>query len=518
MNKKIYWLLFTFVILLGLFLNFYRLRATQNFFYDVARDMEVVRQMIVEGKLTLLGPQTSFGLNSPLETYFGPLYYYLVAPALLFSRLDPLGPAILTAFFSFLGAILFFLFLRKIVANRWLALFGFFLYVISPLTVEYSRFPWNPNFLPFFSVLILIFLNIFLISKKWFLTLTLGFLSGCLFQLHYVAAGLILALLISLFIFNPQKIFSRLFFWISGFILGILPIIFFEIRHSFFLTKSVVENLTINSDNLWFSLGRIWVYLQTFLARFFGLDNYSTVMMERSHSMTSLILTFIFIGFLIFLWLDKKEEKERKIILFLTLGLFFGLIFASFYGQFQKERIEDRYLLPLLPILVIFLVLFTQKITKKLAGFNHLLRYVFLVFFFSFFIALSLSAFKKDWQIVNRKISIDFNNVNLQGAKQIAMIIANDVSQNNFQNKFNIANIVDGNTRAIYYRYFLNVIGQKPMNVEAYPEAKILYVISDKGDSETINYSVWEIESFRPKKISQKWNTDYQVKIYRIEN
>ncbi len=517
MNKKIYWLLFTFVILLGLFLNFYRLRATQNFFYDVARDMEVVRQMIVEGKLTLLGPQTSFGLNSPLETYFGPLYYYLVAPALLLSRLDPLGPAILTAFFSFLGAILFFLFLRKIVTNHWLALFGFFFYLISPLTVEYSRFPWNPNFLPFFTVLILFFLSLYLQRKKWFWLFVLGFLSGCLFQLHYVSLGIILSLLIGLFIFNTKKILSRLFLWGLGFIFGILPIIIFEIRHNFFLTKSTIRNLTVSSGNFWFSLNGIFSYLRILIGRFFGFEQYSILFMEKSHSIISLISVFIFAALLIFLLIDKRH-KERKIILFLTVGLFLGLFFASIFGQFQKERIEDRYLLPLLPILVIFLVFFTQKIIEKLASFNHLLRYVFLVIFFSFFIVLSLSAFKKDWQIVNRKISIDFNNVNLQGAKQIAMIIANDVSQNNFQNKFNIANIVDGNTRAIYYRYFLNVLGQKPMSVEVYPEAKILYVISDKGDSETINYSVWEITSFRPKKISQKWDTDYQVKIYRLEN
>jgi hypothetical protein len=516
-SKKIYWIFLSLIIALGAFLFFYRLRETQNFFYDVARDMEVVRQIIVDKKWTLLGPQTSFGLNSPLETYFGPLYYYLVAPALLFSRLDPFGPAILTAFFSFLGAILFFLFLRKIVANRWLALFGFFFYLISPLTVEYSRFPWNPNFLPFFSVLILLFLNIFLISKKWFLIMILGFLSGCLFQLHYVAAGLILALLISLFIFNPQKNFSRVFFWVSGFILGILPIIIFEIRHNFFLTKSIVRNLTVNSGNFWFSLSGIFNYLRTLIGRFFGFEQYSILFMEKSHSIVSLISVFIFATLLIFLLIDKKH-KERKIILFLTVGLFLGLFFALTFGQFQKERIEDRYLLPLLPIIPTFLVLFLEKIFIKIANLKSNPKIFFFLLISLILMALSLAAIKKDWVIVNRKIGIDFNQVNLQGAQKIAEIIAKDVSQNNFQDKFNVANIVDGNSRAIYYRYFLNVLGQKPMVVEAYPDSKILYVISDKDKLKTLNYPVWEINSFHPKRISDEWTTDFKIKIYRLEN
>lgn len=132
MNKKIYWLFLSLITALGAFLFFYRLRETQNFFYDVARDMEVVRQMIVDKKWTLLGPQTSFGLNTTSETYFGPLYYYLIFPALFFSRLNPLGPSFLIAFLS-LSSGIFFFFLFKEHHQKLLAfcLGGFFLFNFS---------------------------------------------------------------------------------------------------------------------------------------------------------------------------------------------------------------------------------------------------------------------------------------------------------------------------------------------------------------------------------------------------
>lgn len=394
---------------------------------------------------------------------------------------------------------------------------GVFFYLISPLTVEYSRFPWNPNFLPFFTVLILFFLSLYLQRGKWFWLLVLGFLSGCLFQLHYVSVGIILSLLISLFIFNTKKILSRFFLWGSGFIFGILPMIFFETRHNFFLTKSIVRNLTVSNGNFWFSLGGMFDYLRTLIGRFFGFEQYSTLFMEKSHSIVSLISVFIFAALLIFLLIDKKR-KERKITLFLTIGLFLGLFFALVFGQFQKERIEDRYLLPLLPIFLTFFIIFLGKIFIKITNFKSSFRNFFLFLLGLVLIFLSLTAIKKDWMIISRKIVIDFNHVNLQGAQRIAEIITQDVSQNNFQNKFNVANIVDGNSRAIYYRYFLNVLGQKPMAVEAYPDSKILYVISDKDKLETLNYPVWEINSFHPKRISGEWTTDFKVKIYRLEN
>ena len=152
MSKKIYWLIFSLIFLLGIFLIFYRLGQTQNFFYDVARDMETVRQMVVERKLTLLGPRTFFSTGNTVETYFGPLHYYLIAIGLIFSRLDPIGPAFLTGLFGIFGGVLFFLFLRRTKIGPWFSLLGFFFYVISPLIIIHSRFPWNPNFLPFFTV------------------------------------------------------------------------------------------------------------------------------------------------------------------------------------------------------------------------------------------------------------------------------------------------------------------------------------------------------------------------------
>lgn len=508
-----YWLVFFLVLVLGTFLRFYRIRETQNFFYDVARDMEVVRKIIVNKKWTLLGPQTSFGLHSPTETYFGPLYYYLILPALFLSGLDPVGPALLTALFGVLTAVFLFVFLIRLTKNKWLSLGGFFLYLASPLVIEYSRFPWNPNFIPFFVALLFLFLQKHLKKPRLLLVLSIGFISGLLFQLHYVTLGVILATGFSLLFFRPQKFIRPTLALLFGFILGILPMILFEFRHQFFLSKGIINNLAHRPSNLSFSLGKVFIYLRSFLGRFFGLDSYSLVTMEASTSLASLFLAIIFLSLIIFLL--KKGKKDKSMVFSLILAFGLGLFSAPFYSQFQFQRIEDRYLLPIIPVFLSLLIVSVQKIIDFFAPKPSFRKIIFTLIILAF-ISLSFFSLKKDWQIISAKISIDSHQVNLEGTRQIAQIISQDVRKNNLQGKFNLANIVDGNTRGIYYRYFLELNQTPAMRVEDYPRAEVLYVLSKEDADFVLNYPVWEINSFLPQAVADHWLGPFGVKVYKL--
>jgi len=519
MNKKIYWLTFSLVVLLGIFLNFYRLRETQNFFWDVARDMEVVRKMIVDHKWTLLGPTSSIGFGSQQESYFGPFYYYLIYPALILSKLDPVGPAYLTAIFGTSAAVLLYFFLLKLTHHRWLSLLGLFIYLISPLSVEYSRFPWNPNFISFFVILLLIIVEAFLRKGKMLLVLGIGFISGLIFQLHYISMGIISAIFISLLILKPKKIILTLFNFVFGFVVGIFPLVLFELRHNFFLTRGILKIANSGlSGNAPLFLSFIF-NLRSFIGRFFGFDNYSLVKMEKSSSILSLALMLISLS-LIFLFFYSqrhfkiRKEKQNQIIFVLALSFILGLLAAaSFVKASDNPKIEDRYLLPIFPIFLSLFIISLGKLGRLIKNKKKLFLILLIIL-----LPLSIFALKKDIKIISRIIPIDFYHVNLKGAQQIAQIVADDVKENKFEGKFNVANIVDGNTRATYYRYFLNVLGVKPLAVEAYPQTKVLYVISLKSKEQTLIYPVWEINSFAPKKIAKEWGTDFDVKIYRLEN
>ncbi len=86
------------------------------------------------------------------------------------------------------------------------------------------------------------------------------------------------------------------------------------------------------------------------------------------------------------------------------------------------------------------------------------------------------------------------------GVKKASEIIAKDASGD-----FNVAAILDGDTRAYPYRYIIETLGKKPLGVEDYNKSKVLYVIAKGGADNVIGYPVWEIKSFLPAKVTTKW-------------
>ena len=80
------------ILLVGAFFRLYKIDQYMTFLGDEGRDAIIVRRLLVDFDLILIGPGTSIG-----NMYLGPFYYYLLAPALLFSFFSPLGPALLIA-------------------------------------------------------------------------------------------------------------------------------------------------------------------------------------------------------------------------------------------------------------------------------------------------------------------------------------------------------------------------------------------------------------------------------------
>src|SRR3972149_12190225 len=77
------------ILILGALLRLYRIGDYMTFLGDEGRDAIIVRRLLVYGDPILIGPGTSIG-----NMYLGPLYYYMMAPALLLSRFSPVGPAV----------------------------------------------------------------------------------------------------------------------------------------------------------------------------------------------------------------------------------------------------------------------------------------------------------------------------------------------------------------------------------------------------------------------------------------
>lgn len=215
---------FVFFLIIGLacLLRFYQLGPTASFGYDSARDMINLREMILSHKMTLIGPETTIGDKT---IFFGPLHYYINAPALLISGFNPLATYYWTAILSLFAVIIIAIFTKNPIATLFVAVF--------PWLISSSQAAWNPNLVPLFAVL-----GIGLFKKRQYFWS--GLACGLAIQLHYMASlmPLLLALLLLFRWRSEGSSFLKLFL---GIVIGVSPLIIFDLRHQFFLAKTITS-------------------------------------------------------------------------------------------------------------------------------------------------------------------------------------------------------------------------------------------------------------------------------------
>lgn len=151
LGKKAYWVLILIIIVGGIFLRSYHFSDWLHFELDQSRDAKIIDLAYDEGigNLPLLGPKAA---GSFLR--LGPAFYYFnYLSALIFGN-TPSGIAFLMMLFGVLAIPVFYLFSRRYFEKR-VAIGLLAIFSVSVFLVMYSRFSWNPNALPLFTILVL---------------------------------------------------------------------------------------------------------------------------------------------------------------------------------------------------------------------------------------------------------------------------------------------------------------------------------------------------------------------------
>lgn len=347
MNKLKY---FFIILVLGVsvFTHFYRIDQTFIFNNDEGRDALIAFRMIQTKTPVLLGPETSVG-----NMYLGPFYYYLMVPSLLLFGLNPVGPAMMVALLGVLTT-LGIIYLGKKWGNTWSGIVAGLFYALNPVMLHYSRSSWNPNVVPFFSLLLLINWSI---KSKWS-PLIFGILSGIIFQLHYVA----LVLPGLLFLQETWQLYKNrqfntfpkyLLTIITGFILATSPFWLFEARHRFINTRALgtyisekgSESVTVYPKYL----TRVMTNSQTVIRGIIG---------SKSESQSGLSLPIVILSGVILL---VYCVSCRNILSFILLG---SILITSLL----KENIYVHYLSFLFPVISLIIGLSLTSKKWLLAG------------------------------------------------------------------------------------------------------------------------------------------------------
>jgi len=188
-QKKKFIIVAGVVLLLAWLIRVYNLSDWLYFQADQVRNANHTLAVIEGGwrELPLRGPKAG-GTNFHL----GPISYWLETLfAEIFNRNHPVGVVYANLFFVWVSIILVYYYLRQglssLVAGQITILYAF-----SYVTIQYSRFSWNPNGLLFWGLLfVLAIWQVFRLDKsvvwrgRWFLVLGLSY--GVVSQLHTTA-------------------------------------------------------------------------------------------------------------------------------------------------------------------------------------------------------------------------------------------------------------------------------------------------------------------------------------------
>jgi 4-amino-4-deoxy-L-arabinose transferase-like glycosyltransferase len=480
-NKKEVYLL-SFIILIAFLLRIYRISEYLTFLGDEGRDVRIVRD-ILKGNLAFIGPQTSIG-----NMYLGPLYYYIIAPALLLSNLSPIGPAALMAIFGTLTVGLVW-WVGRTWFNKTSGILAALLMTISPVAIIYSRSSWNPNPMPFFALLSIFGLYQVWQGKdhRWLYLSAISFAFAM--QMHYLGLLLIPALAIFWYLSfrNSKKSQKQKKQFLSSTLKSIViflflmsPLVLFDLKHqgmnyhafkAFFTTRQTTINLNPGNSN-----------------RFVPVWNkvVADILLGQTEDSVALISLSVFV---LSIWAFLQEKSKSSAIVLLTwLGL--AILGLSMY----KQHVYSHYFgffWPAMYILVGWIIsrLFQNTYLHKLLG----------IVLLSWLVVVN----------IQRSPLKQTPNNQLQRTERIIDLVIKESGQE----PFNFGLIAKQNYDESY-RYFLENKHSKMVRGEDGISDQLFVVCEDK-ECQPEGNPAWQVAIFGPANTVEQWQVDH-IKIFKL--
>ena len=467
------------IVLLAAYLRLNNITGYMTFLGDEGRDVLVVKRMLVDHKWTLLGPTASVG-----GFFLGPVYYYFMLPFLWLWRLDPTGPAVMVALFGIATVYLLYRAGRDMF-NPWVGIVASALYASSPVVIAYSRSSWNPNLVPFFSLMTIYLLWKYTESGKPRYVFWTGICLGIGLQLHYLFV----------FLFPVAFLWTKPRSWITlgiGFVFGYAPFLLFELRHGFPNTRSIVQFILAGKDT-GFSTVAFQATVSEVIFRSIG----RLVLRLPEGEVPQLWqwrIGGILLASIAILAYSFRNAQYRLLLLW-------GGTVATLYG-FYRRAIYDYYfgIWFALPFFLTALVLYQIK-KIRFAGWA---------------LAGVLVAFLLWWNWEGRPFRYAPNNQLSQASS-----IAREAFEKTNGKLFNFALVTQGNSDHAY-RYFFEIWGNPPVTIEPEfkdPERKTvmdqLIVICEVSACKPLGHPLWEIAGFGTATISGTWQTPF-VTIHKL--
>lgn len=498
-NHKLEFLILLAILLLGALLRLYKISGYMTFLGDEGRDVIIVRRLLIEGHPPLIGPGTSIG-----NMYLGPAYYYMMAIPLLLANFNPVGPAIFIALLGIVTIWFVWYAVRQFFPSQKThvgALAAAFLYAISPVIIIYSRSSWNPNIMPFFSLLVIFSLWKFWINRNFNWLIVTAFAFACVLQSHYLGLLLTPVILIIWFLTytktNKKK--KALIYSLLSLILFLAlmsPLAIFDFRHNFINSKAIIaffsDRQTTVSVLPWKAVPNMWPIF----------TNVTQDLVGAKDMNIGIAVAVIIVLALLFVYLLKKEKyNDKKVFVIFTLTSWLG--FALLGLALYKQHIYDHYygFIFTAPFIII------GGIIQFLISRKNKLLYVFI------FLFIVILAF------------VDFQNSPLRSAPNMqlhrAQYVAKKVEAIANGQRFNFALIADSNYDSAY-RYFLNldkapVVDINPQDTKSTVTDQLIVVCErEKAKCDPTHNPKTEIAAWGWSKVAVEYDNVDGVTIFKL--
>lgn len=401
-----FWLLLAALVILGIFLRTWHHHDWLRFNADQGRDAALVSAVIDNvDSWPLLGPKAG-----GTEFRLGPAFYYFEIISAKFFGNAPDKMAFPDLLSSVLAIPLLFFFLKKYF-DHYISLALTTIFSVSAYAIFYSRFAWNPNSLPFWTMLFLYALHEIVSSQKnrkdlW--AIVAGAALGVAVQLHTTMLVILPITTIAVFIFfamNDKKILKYFLIVLAVALLFNGSQLASEYQtkgqniRAFFgglkiknqVESSVFENAArdascfveansyilsgyVISDGCSFRWGKhsndTWVFFLGALFVFggivLGLKDFFKELNRDRRIFLGIVFTFFGISFLIY-W---KMAQELSVRFYLPL-IFFPFFLLGFWFRLVSKKILIYWtLMPTVTVLlIVFNLFFVQRYFTALADY-----------------------------------------------------------------------------------------------------------------------------------------------------
>lgn len=454
-------LIITSFLSLLIFTRFYNLEHTARFIWDESSDLVKIHQYFIDKTVTLVGPISEDG-----SKVFGSLTYYMLMPFAVIGNFSPISTAIGAGFWGALTSILI-LVLVNLLDKKRLVVVALLTLVWFPL-LQTSRWAWNPNLIPFWTVLALIFYN----QRKKYSFLLSGICLGLTIHLHYVSIFAIAGFLIVNFVLWIKKKINlfELIQLVLGVVLMIIPFIIFDLLHPPGLFLSRVMYFNQISTAMTFPL------LVTKLVEEIKMLLYFYV----PSNPLSVLLGFSLIPLVI---LDIKKRSSALIYFVPFIVQIFGLLAIG-------AVIYEHYTLP---VLIFFLAWIIYPRKNKLS--SNITQIILVILVVGGLLSIKTQLSKTSW------------DTNISATNEISNLVAETITS---QNLLNVGVVTlqspDPNPYGRRYRDLLLIKGVTVMDKDLYTLADHLFVVSYGSEEEVRTDKADVMKYFGKGNLIKSWD------------